>query len=193
MSVVIDARPGRRARRGCFVGVFLFGLVMIAPLMAGLVGIWPGVLKFTAPVLCDDDHDEAVIARDTYHTRPGETSTTFTMYCLNDRGEATDEGAFKPIAIVFGVLAAIYVLLAVVVLIVGAGRRNRGGPPEAMPTVVSSSPFGGGPYGQGPPGPFPAGPYQPGPYQPGAQQPGPHPAGFTPPPAPGGPWQQPPG
>lgn len=170
-----NSRRGRNARRGCAVGVFLFGLVMIAPLMAGLVGIWPGVLKLTAPILCDADHDEAVVARDTYHTRPGETSTTFTMYCLNDRGEAVDEGAFKPIAIVFGVLAGLYVLLALIALIVGAVKRGGRGPEvEPMPAVITSSTFGPGTFGPAPGGPWPA--------------------GAPPPPPPStGPWQQPPG
>jgi hypothetical protein len=171
VSIVIQnaARPRRAARRGCLAGVFLFGLVMIAPLMAGLVGIWPGVLKLTAPILCDEGYDDTVVARDTYRTGPGETSTTFTMYCVNERGEATDEGAFRPIAIVFGVLVAAYVLIVVIGLIVAVTKRGRMGPDiEPMPTIVTSSAFGAAPTG-------------------------PWPANAAPPPPPTAPWQQPPG
>jgi hypothetical protein len=73
-----------------------------------LVGIWPGVLKLTAPVVCPAGHDEPVVVRDTTQVRPGETNTTVTMYCMNERGEVTDEGILRPARLVFlGVLAGI--------------------------------------------------------------------------------------
>lgn len=152
---VIDPRTARarslRLKGGCLIGGFLFGLVMILPLMAGLMGIWPGVMKLTAPIVCPAGFDDTVVARDTYHTRPGETSTTFTMYCLNDRGEVSDEGVLVPMAIITGVLAAAYVALVVALIVIGAVKRRGRGQPDEMPSVITSSTFGPPPWQQ-PPG-----------------------------------------
>jgi hypothetical protein len=122
--------PGRRSRRrriGCVVGPIglVILLAMTVSAAATLGAIWPGVYEYTAPVLCDDGFDDAFVVRDTYRVQPGESSTTFTMYCMNDRGEVVDVGFLRPIAIVAtGFTVAVFALL----LVSGAVwkiRRNR--------------------------------------------------------------------
>lgn len=102
---------GRGAGRGCLAWVFLFGLVMVIPFVAVLTVVWPGVLKLTAPLVCAEGFDDTVVARDTTHTAPGETSTSFTLYCMNERGELSDEGGFRPAALVFVGCAALYLVV----------------------------------------------------------------------------------
>lgn len=135
---MLGGRNTRRLRRGrgagCLVSVFVFGLVMVIPFVAVLTVVWPGVLKLTAPLVCADGYDEAVVARDTYHTNPGETSTSFTLYCMNERGEVSDEGGFKPGVLVFVACAALYVVLVALLVVVGAVRRRRRGPDPGTPS-----------------------------------------------------------
>lgn len=131
---------GRGAGRGCLAWVFLFGLVMVIPFVAVLTVVWPGVLKLTAPLVCAEGFDDTVVARDTTHTAPGETSTSFTLYCMNERGELSDEGGFRPAALVFVGCAALYLVVAAVMMLAVSRRgrrRRRGDPGQPGPTEVS--------------------------------------------------------
>jgi hypothetical protein len=122
------------------------------------IGIWPGQLKLLAPVICSDEQPDAFVVSDTYSPQPGETVTNFSLYCMGERGDATDHGFAKPflmISVVNGV--AIFALLTLIGLLIGAGRRRRrhAADPDrvigAPPTSQSGPP--------GPPGGSTAGPF----------------------------------
>lgn len=136
MTTSIDLarqRLRRRARWGCLVPGVLFGLVMVLPFVAVLAVVWPGVLKLTAPLVCAEGFDDTVVARDTYQVQPGESSTTFTLYCMNDRGEVSDEGSLKPMALVAAAVAVIAVAAGAVVLLVLTVRSRIRRPPDDGP------------------------------------------------------------
>lgn len=101
----------------------LFAAVMITIIVA--IAIWPGEAKLTAPLLCPDDRTEAVVVRDESNPRPGETVINFTLYCVGERGEATDVGFIKP----FGLLVLFHLLLLLPLVLVRSrgrsGRRDR--------------------------------------------------------------------
>jgi hypothetical protein len=117
--------PQRRRRVGCLFGslglVFAFG--MLAALVAALMAIWPGSLKWTSRFVCPNGYDDTFIVRDTYNVQPGETSTTFTMYCMSPRGEVHDAGIFTPMVYQFAALAVALVLVVGLVLLVLRARR----------------------------------------------------------------------
>lgn len=112
--------PVRSRRRiGCIAGPI--GLVIFLSFMIGVaaavMGIWPGSLKLTAPIVCPSGFDDTFIVSDTYNPRPGETVTTFTMYCVNERGEARDAGIFKPLLLLWGGVTALVIVLSVVIFL----------------------------------------------------------------------------
>src|SRR3546814_9829678 len=55
------------------------------------VAVWPGEAKLTAPLFCSTPATEPMVVSDTFHDSEG-TSTNYTLYCVSDRGELTDEG-----------------------------------------------------------------------------------------------------
>lgn len=118
-GVTVTPRRVRR-RAGCLLGPL--GLVIFFSLMIGLVaaviGIWPGSMKLTAPFLCPSGFDDPFVVSDTYNVRPGETSTTFTMYCLNERGEAKNVGAFRPGFLVFVFMCLLVIVPSVLIFLV---------------------------------------------------------------------------
>jgi hypothetical protein len=67
-----------------FVGMMLTAVVTVA--------IWPGEAKLFGPILCSDARPDAVVVYDTHSVRPGETSVTFTLYCVGERGDAESHG-----------------------------------------------------------------------------------------------------
>jgi len=125
-------RPGAG---GCLIGlgVLAFAAVMTTVILA--IGIWPGEAKLVAPLLCPDDQPDAFVVSDTYSVQPGETSTTFTLYCMGERGQHTEVGFFVPFMLLTVLHGAIYV--ALVLLLVGRGAVRRrgqvGGSPQPPP------------------------------------------------------------
>lgn len=117
-------RPTMKA--GCLGGLLVLGVlafvsVMITTIVA--VAIWPGEAKLTAPLFCPDDKPDAFVVEDSYSVRPGETSYEFTLYCMGPRGEATDAGFFRPLAVLtLGHAVLVVGLVAASVLLV---RRRR--------------------------------------------------------------------
>lgn len=136
-------------RPGCAFGIGI-GLVIYLSLVAAATGlltaVWPGSFELTAPLLCPDDSPDPLVVRDTYSVRPGETSTTFTMYCLSERGEVTDVGAMRPVLIVAAVVAVVIGALMLATMLAfgrsarrsGKGKRGQGQEPGVgyVPTVV---------------------------------------------------------
>lgn len=135
---------------GCALGVGLglvFSLGMIAAFGAVLSVIWPGVFELTAPILCPDGFADPLVVRDTYSVQPGETSTTFTMYCLSPRGEVHDAGALKPMLLVMAGLVVICTVVGLIaMMLVGRSavrrraRRGRERPEPAEAYVASVVP-----------------------------------------------------
>jgi hypothetical protein len=132
-------------RRGLLV-VLTVGGLLFAGVMTTIVismAIWPGEAKLTAPVLCDPARPDPVVVRDTYSYRPGETSMTFTLYCVGPRGDYDEIGVFRP----FLVLTAAHttlIALAVVLFVIWArlrrrGRRRQAGLPGQDPSAASIS------------------------------------------------------
>lgn len=103
---------------------------------AALGAIWPGVYKFAAPLVCPSGYDDPYIVSDTYNVRPGETSTTFTMYCMNERGEVHDAGILRPMLLLFVVMTAVFLLL-VLYFVLRSRRRSRRNQEPQSPQLVT--------------------------------------------------------
>ncbi|MFD3745659.1 hypothetical protein [Nocardia sp. NPDC058633] len=88
------------------------------------VVVWPGEAKLTAPLFCSPPATEPVVVSDTFHDSEG-TSTNYTLYCVGDRGELTDEGFALPMLALFAAHALILTALVVLAVLIGrVGRRN---------------------------------------------------------------------
>jgi hypothetical protein len=129
-------------RPGCAFGIGIALVIYVSLVAAGtglLTAVWPGSFELTAPLLCPDDSPDSLVVRDTYSVRPGETSTTFTLYCLSERGEVTDVGAMRPVLIVAAVVAIVIGGLMLVAMLAlgrsarrsGTGKRGQGQDPGA--------------------------------------------------------------
>ncbi|MDY7101765.1 MAG: hypothetical protein S0880_11310 [Actinomycetota bacterium] len=124
--------------RGCVGGAALAGIVAFCAVMLTVIvtiGIWPGELKLTAPLLCSDTQPDAFVVADTYSIRPGETTTNFTMYCMGPRGDTTDVGFLRPAALLTAV-HAVPVVLFLGALAARAARRTTRRTPGAPSAVT---------------------------------------------------------
>lgn len=101
---IVPQQPKKSRGLGCALWLALLGggLGALVAFVAVFTVIWPGSLKLTAPLVCDDGFDTAVVVSDSYSVRPGESSTSFTLYCMNPRGEIQDAGSLLPAAIITG-------------------------------------------------------------------------------------------
>lgn len=122
------------------VGGLAFVATMITVVVA--VGIWPGEAKLTAPLFCPDDRPDAFVVSDSYSVHPGETSYEFTLYCMGSRGEVTDVGFFRPLAVLtLGHALLIVAVIAALILVLRARRARRppaGTIPEFPDPIVST-------------------------------------------------------
>jgi hypothetical protein len=136
-------------RPGCAFGIGIALVIYLTLVAAGtglLTAVWPGSFELTAPLLCPDGSPDPLVVRDTYSVRPGETSTTFTLYCLSERGEVTDVGAMRPVLIVAAGVAVVIGALMLAGMVAlgrsarrsGTGKRGQGQQPGAdyAPTAV---------------------------------------------------------
>ncbi|MFD3426991.1 hypothetical protein [Nocardia fluminea] len=88
------------------------------------VAVWPGEAKLTAPLFCSTPATEPMVVSDTFHDSEG-TSTNYTLYCVSDRGELTDEGYALPVLALFVVhLLILSVLFLLAALIGRLGQRT---------------------------------------------------------------------
>ncbi len=114
---------------GVLALLFVFAFVGVIGSCLITIGIWPGQLKLLAPVFCSAEQPDAFVVADTYSPRPGETVTNFSLYCMGERGDSTDQGFLFPfllISVVNGIaiFAIVFVLGAVLRL------RKRARPPS---------------------------------------------------------------
>lgn len=125
-----------KAKLGCgLLSSFMafFGLVFLSVMTTLVVsiGIWPGEMKLTAPILCPDEKPDPYVVSDTYSPQPGESSTTYTLYCVGERGDFEDVGVFRPMALLTlfhaGLWLAIPFVLAPIAMIRRRARQGVGG------------------------------------------------------------------
>lgn len=93
--------------------------------------IWPGEIELTAPLFCADPYREPIVVSDTFHDSEG-TSTNFTLFCVGDRGELTDEGFMFPW---LTLVAAHTALAALLTFSVAAARRVTTEEPRESPQI----------------------------------------------------------
>jgi hypothetical protein len=114
---------------------FVFTITMLSLITSV---IWPGQAKLLAPLFCDDARPDAFVVSDTYSSAPGETSTSFTLYCVGPRGDHTDVGWFKPFLgiCVMNALAVTAVAVALGIRPWMRRVRRRQAAGEVVPHVV---------------------------------------------------------
>lgn len=99
-----------------FWTVVVLLILAVAAITVSSVGmaIWPGAMKLTAPVLCSSEQPDPFVVRTTTTSSEG-TSTSFSMFCMGDRGDFTEIGTWEPFALLFlstwGAFAALTLLL----------------------------------------------------------------------------------
>lgn len=76
------------------VAILSIGVTAIVIISVGVV-IYPGAMKWTAPMLCPADQSDAHVVRTTVSTTDG-TSTSFSLLCMGDRGDFTEAGTWMP-------------------------------------------------------------------------------------------------
>ena len=99
-SVVIAAERRRQRPLRRLLVVVGLGAIAVIPLSAALLALAPGIMTWTAPVLCEPGYSDAFAVSDQYNVQPGETSWTFELTCINDRGESDVVGFLRPMVVV---------------------------------------------------------------------------------------------
>jgi hypothetical protein len=100
---------------GIAAGAAILGCLLNIP-------IWPGEAKLTAPLFCAPPYTEPMVVSDTFTDSEG-TGTNFTLYCLGERGQFTDEGFLLPWLTLW---AAHTVIITALALVVAVLRRRPG-------------------------------------------------------------------
>lgn len=123
-GVVVAAEKKRRSPLRRLMLALLLGTLAMVPMSAAFLAIAPGVMTWTAPVLCDSNYSDAFAVSDQYNVRPGETSWTFELTCINDRGEADVVGFLRPMLVVGAGLPVALGALSLLGSFVGWARRD---------------------------------------------------------------------
>ena len=119
------------------VGVLALGVAAITVVSVG-IAIWPGSMKLTAPVLCPTDQADPFVVRTTTSDSEG-TSTSFSLFCMGDRGDFTEVGSWEPYGLLFlYTWAAFMVLSALLVVRIGWRRRRRARAAATEPDPAST-------------------------------------------------------
>ncbi|HEV7759931.1 MAG TPA: hypothetical protein VGO78_13115 [Acidimicrobiales bacterium] len=119
------------------VGVLALGVAAITVVSVG-IAIWPGSMKLTAPVLCPADQPDPFVVRTTTSDSEG-TSTSFSLFCMGDRGDFTEVGSWEPYGLLFlYTWAAFVVLSALLVVRIRWRRRRRARAAEPDPDPAST-------------------------------------------------------
>lgn len=114
--------------RGLVVaGVLAFVSFIVTVLVTEV--IWPGEAKLTAPLFCADGMPDAFVVLDTTSIEPGETSYSYSLYCMGPGGQTEEIGFFR-LSVVLTVAhgALVVVLVDVVVLALRPRRAPRASP-----------------------------------------------------------------
>ncbi|WP_280435261.1 hypothetical protein [Nocardia carnea] len=116
-------------RFGRLLAVFAGILSATAIFSIVLSVIWPGEIELIAPLFCADPYNDPMVVSDTYHDSEG-TSTNFTLYCVGDRGQFTNEGFFLPWLVLVAAHTGIVVVPALLIGIANRGREPRDAEPR---------------------------------------------------------------
>ncbi|HUF98287.1 MAG TPA: hypothetical protein VMM60_09160 [Ilumatobacter sp.] len=138
---------GMRWKIGGLVGASLFCGIMLSCIVT--LAIWPGEAKLFAPLICDDSHADAVVVYDQQSVRPGETATTFSLYCMGPRGNVIEHGwgtvMLYSMVVHTVLVAAFFGFLWFLVARRGRSRRTRAqadddaGEPSAAPPLITKA------------------------------------------------------
>jgi hypothetical protein len=122
-----------------FVAVgLLFGLAVAAITVSSVgIAIWPGSMKLTAPVLCSSEQPDPFVVRTTTTDSEG-TSTSFSLFCMGERGDFTEVGTWEPLLLLFLYTWGAFIVLTVLfVLRLGWRRRRRDRADVGAPDLVT--------------------------------------------------------
>jgi hypothetical protein len=121
--------------------------LLLGPLFLGafiglmLTVIYPKSMT-VASYLCPDDKPDVYVVSYTTTTSDG-TGTSFTLYCMSERGEVYELGTWRPMLVVIGITVAVtYALWLLLVLWGLLKRARRGGDPNLGVPVATTPQFG---------------------------------------------------
>jgi hypothetical protein len=105
----------------------LFALAISAIVVESIVqAVYPGSLKWTAPMFCPEDQPDAFVVRTETQDAEG-TAISFSLYCMGERGDFTEVGTWRPYGILFlyiyGALVGLALLLVIRIVRRRAKRR----------------------------------------------------------------------
>ena len=117
------ARKGRQRR----VSVFLWTLFAGAMVASAGVAVFPGLLHYTEPVICDADGEKLEVVLSVSHPEPGKTVWTADLFCVGAEGRPR-EASYLAAAVTVGLVSS-GALLGVLGLVwlVGQLRGPRAG------------------------------------------------------------------
>jgi hypothetical protein len=107
---------------GILAGILVFCGVMLTGLT---VGIWPGELRLTAPIVCPEDKTDAYVVVDSNHIPPNKTADDFEFYCMGPRGNFENVGFGAPLFILSVFHTGLLLIIAMLYLLLTAPRRRR--------------------------------------------------------------------
>ncbi|MGM7644996.1 hypothetical protein ACSVDM_08865 [Nocardia sp. JW2] len=92
--------------------------------LALTVGVWPGEAKLTAPLFCSAPTTDPLVVADKFYDGEG-TSINYTLYCVGERGELTDEGFALPLLTLYAGHLAILAMIVLSTALIGRSRDRR--------------------------------------------------------------------
>jgi hypothetical protein len=101
--------------------------LLVGPLLVGLfIGLmvsvtYPSSMK-VASFLCPEDKPDTFIVHYSVTTSDG-TGTSFTLYCMSERGEIREIGTWRPMMVVCGITVAVTYALVLALFLWGLVKR----------------------------------------------------------------------
>lgn len=113
-------------KKRAFWAVVIALIMAVAAITVASVGIaiWPGSMKLTAPVLCPSEQPDAHVVRTTTTTSDG-TSTSFSLFCMGERGDFIEIGTWEPYGLLFLYTWGLFVALTLLFFLRRAWRHRR--------------------------------------------------------------------
>jgi hypothetical protein len=122
--------------------------LLLGPLLLGafvgmmLTVIYPRSMQ-AAAYLCPEDKPDSFVISYTTTTSDG-TGTSFTLYCMSERGEVYELGTWRPMVVVMGITIAVAYGIVLLFVIWGLIKRllRRSDPDTGVPTGAPPPEFG---------------------------------------------------
>ena len=118
-----------------FIGLIVLGVAAITVSSVG-IAIWPGSMKLTAATLCPSEQPDPFVVRTTTTDSEG-TSTSFSLFCMGERGDFTEVGSGKPLGLLFLYTWGAFVAVTVLLLGRRSWRKRRRARPTAAPDTAA--------------------------------------------------------